>query len=67
MDGKAFLKWFSAVGVAALTVALTFTANALAGFDPATVTSDPVIAAVVVAVITALTRAVNHVIGKLGT
>jgi len=64
-DAKQFLKVLSALGTGAAAVALAHLAQSLEAFDPATVTSEPLVAAVVGIVIAAIARGVGWLVGKL--
>ncbi len=64
-DYKSFVKWLSAVVTGALALGLAFIAHNLGVLDPKSITTDPVVAAVVGVVLAALQRGVNWVIGKL--
>lgn len=64
-DPKQFLKWLSGLGTGLAAVLLGYLAAQLGAFDPATVTSDPLVAAVVAAVIAAASRGVGWLVGKL--
>jgi hypothetical protein len=65
-NSKGFLKWLAGLGTGALTFALAYLAEGLGAFDPATVTSEPWVAALVVGAVAALSRFVGWLIGLLG-
>jgi hypothetical protein len=64
-DTRQVLKWLSALATGLAAVLLGFVGTQLGAFDPATVTSDPIVAAVVAAVIAAASRGVGWLVGKL--
>jgi uncharacterized membrane protein YvlD (DUF360 family) len=65
LDLKAVLKWLVAVVSAVASVALVALAEAFTAFDPSTVTDNPFIAAIVVAVIAAVVKAVGWLVSRL--
>lgn len=64
-SSREFLKWLVATISAIASVALVSLADAFTTFDPSTVTDNPLISALVVAVITAAVKGIGWLISKL--
>lgn len=64
-DTRQFLKWLSSLVTGLAVVALGYVAATLEAFDPATVTSDPIVAGLVVVAIGAASRGVGWLIAKI--
>lgn len=66
-DSRAMLKWLVATLSGIASVALVALAEAFTSFDPATVTDQPLIAALVVAIVTAAVKGIGWLVGRLPT
>jgi len=62
---RTLLKLFQSFAIGLLAVIGAYVTEALEAFDPATVTSEPLVAGLVVLVIAALARGVGYLVGKL--